>query len=82
MQRVKNARFYAIGADEGSDISDEEQLVIVVRYVDGEGHIREDSLDFAKVEVLRGMAEVEKPLPMLFSETCRAGKKRRNKNKH
>ena len=51
MQQVKNARFYTSGADEGSDISNEEQPV-VVRYVDAEGQIREDFPDFVKCDMV------------------------------
>ena len=57
VQRVKNARFFTIGADDGSDISNEEQLAIVVRYVDADGKIREDFLDFVKCDTcLTGQA--------------------------
>lgn len=46
VDQVKEARFFTVLADEVSDVSNTEQMSIVVRYVDGLLDIREEFLEF------------------------------------
>ena len=43
---MKENRFFSILADEASDCSNQEQLSLVIRFVDGSGEIGEEFLDF------------------------------------
>lgn len=49
LEEVKRAKFYSIIADEVTDISNREELSLVIRYIH-EGQIREVILDFVEVE--------------------------------
>ena len=51
---VTKARFYSILADEASDISNKEQLSLVIRFVDESNEIREEFLKF--VECSEGLS--------------------------
>ena len=42
MAEVKNTKFYAIIADEAAYFSNNEQMSLVLRFVDRDNHIRED----------------------------------------
>ena len=46
IQRIKDASFYSILADEAQDVSNMEQMPLVLRYVDSPGVIREDFTKF------------------------------------
>ena len=46
IQRIKDASFYSILADESQDVSNMEQMPLVLRYVDSPGVIREDFIKF------------------------------------
>ena len=46
VDEIKDAVFFSIMADEASDISVKEQLSLVLRFVDGEGKIREEFIGF------------------------------------
>ena len=46
IQRIKDASFYSILADEAQDVSNTEQMPLVLRYVDSPGVIREDFIKF------------------------------------
>ena len=46
MGEVKNAKFYSVLADEAADISNVEQMALVLRFVDTTGHIREEFVGF------------------------------------
>ena len=46
IQRIKDASFYSILADEAQDVSNMEQIPLVLRYVDSPGVIREDFIKF------------------------------------
>ena len=43
---IQNAKFFSILADEASDVSNVEQMALVLRYVDSVSKIREDFLRF------------------------------------
>ena len=43
---VRTAKFFSVCADEAADCSNKEQLPLVLRYVDSEGSICEDFVDF------------------------------------
>ena len=46
VQDIKNARYFSILADEAADISNVEQMAIVIRFVDSTSRIRESFLGF------------------------------------
>ena len=46
IQRIKDASFYSILADEAQDVSNMEQIPLVLRYIDSSGIIREDFIKF------------------------------------
>ena len=46
VDRVRKAKFFTVICDEATDISNQEQMALVVRYVDTSNEIREDFLDF------------------------------------
>ena len=46
VKEMKENRFFSILADEASDCSNQEQLSLVIRFVDGSGEIGEEFLDF------------------------------------
>ena len=43
---IKNAKFYSVLADEAADVSNLEQMAIILRFVDSSSQIREDFLGF------------------------------------
>lgn len=43
---TKNARFFSMIADEASDISNKEQMALVIRFVDQNSEIREEFMEF------------------------------------
>ncbi len=43
---MKSSKFYSIYADEAADVSNLEQIPIVLRFVDSSSHFREDFLGF------------------------------------
>ena len=48
VNEVKEVKYFPILADEGSDASVKEQLPLVIRFVDSELNIREESLGFIR----------------------------------
>lgn len=46
VSEIKKARFFTVLADETADISNTEQMSIVLRYVDNECTIKEDFIQF------------------------------------
>ena len=46
LQEVRRAKFFSISADEACDISNKEQLPLVLRFVDQANHVREEFVDF------------------------------------
>ena len=46
VSEIKKARFFTVLADETADISNTEQMSIVLRYVDNECNIKEDFIQF------------------------------------
>ena len=53
LEEVKQAKFYSIIADEVTDISNKEELSLVIRYLHEE-QVREVFVDFVKVERITG----------------------------
>ena len=51
---MKEAKYYSILSDEVVDISNKEQVSIVLRFVDDSCNIREEFLDFVVVERITG----------------------------
>ena len=47
---MREAKWYTILCDEVTDVSSQEQLSIVLRFVDTNCNIREDFVDFVSVE--------------------------------
>lgn len=54
IQEVKAVKWFSIQCDEVSDVSNKEQVSIVLRYVDLSNTIREDFVDFVAVERITG----------------------------
>ena len=52
---VKEAKFFSIIADEVSDISNKEQVALVVRYFGKYGNIQEKCLDYKRTERTTGV---------------------------
>lgn len=50
MKEVKEAKFFAVLADEATDASNREQLSILLRFLDGAGEIREEFLQFVSCD--------------------------------
>ena len=46
MKEIKKAKYFSILADEVADVSNTEQLSLVLRYVDDDNNIREEFVDF------------------------------------
>ena len=46
IKEIKDAKFFSILADEVADLTNKEQMPLVLRFVDKEGHIREEFLKF------------------------------------
>ena len=46
MAKIKKAKFFSVLADEVADVSNKEQMPLVIRYVDQDGSITEDFLEF------------------------------------
>lgn len=46
VDEVKEARFFTVVADEVADVSNTEQMSIVVRYVDNQCEIKEEFIEF------------------------------------
>ena len=47
LEEVRAAPFYSVLADEAADVSNQEQMALVVRFVDKDNNIREEFLGFA-----------------------------------
>ena len=45
-QEIKAAKVFIVGADEGTDVANKEQLTLIIRFVDQSGVIREEFLQF------------------------------------
>ena len=54
LSEVREAKWYTILCDEVTDVSSQEQLSIVLRFVDTNCNIREDFVDFISVERITG----------------------------
>ena len=54
LSEVREAKWYTILCDEVTDVSSQEQLSIVLRFVDTNCNIREDFVDFVSVERITG----------------------------
>ena len=54
LTEIKEAKYYSILCDEVSDVSNKEQVSIVLRFVDGSNCIREEFLDFISTERITG----------------------------
>ena len=60
VKEIKGNRFFSVLADEASDCSNQEQLSLVIRFVDGSGEIREEFLGFLHCDLgLSGKALAE-----------------------
>ena len=60
VKEIKENRFFSVLADEASDCSNQEQLSLVIRFVDGSGEIREEFLGFLHCDLgLSGKALAE-----------------------
>ena len=60
VKEIKESRFFSVLADEASDCSNQEQLSLVIRFVDGSGEIREEFLGFLHCDLgLSGKALAE-----------------------
>ena len=60
VKEIKESRFFSVLADEPSDCSNQEQLSLVIRFVDGSGEIREEFLGFLHCDLgLSGKALAE-----------------------
>ena len=60
VKEIKENRFFSVLADEASDCSNQEQLSLVIRFVDGSGEIREKFLGFLHCDLdLSGKALAE-----------------------
>ena len=57
---MREAKWYTILCDEVTDVSSQEQLSIVLRFVDTNCNIREDFVDFVSVERITGEIIVSK----------------------
>ena len=53
---IKQARFFSLLADEVTDISNQEQVSVAVRYVDKQSEVREVFVDLVSVERITGQA--------------------------
>ena len=51
VKEIKENRFFSVLVDEASDCSNQEQLSLVIRFVDGSGEIREEFLGFLHCEL-------------------------------
>ena len=51
VKEIKENRFFSILVDEASGCSNQEQLSLVIRFVDGSGEMREDFLCFLRCEL-------------------------------
>ena len=49
LSEIRNAEFYSIIADEASDVSHKEQLVVCIRWVDNDFEIHEDPIELINV---------------------------------
>ena len=67
---VKSARFYSILADEAQDISNQEQMALVIRFVDKEKKIREEFIGFIRCD--KGVSG-EALSKLIFAELNRLG---------
>ena len=54
LSEIKEAKYYSILCDEVSDVSNKEQVSIVIRFVDSSNCIREEFLDFILTERVTG----------------------------
>ena len=54
VDKIKTAKYFSVLADEVTDISNLEQLSLVIRFVDKNKQIREDFLDFITVYRITG----------------------------
>ena len=67
---VKSARFYSILAGEAQDISNQEQMALVIRFVDKEKKIREEFIGFIRCD--KGVSG-EALSKLIFAELNRLG---------
>ena len=51
VKEIKENRFFSVLADEASDCSNQEQLSLVIRFVDGSSEIREEFLRFLRCDL-------------------------------
>ena len=71
VRKIKENQFFSILADEASDCSNQEQLSLVIRYVDGDCVIREEFLGFLYCGLgLSGKALAETVLDGLNFRNC------------
>ena len=56
IEEIKEAKYYSILCDEVSDVSNKEQVSIVLRFLDSSGCIREEFLDFVGTSRVTGEA--------------------------
>ena len=50
VEEIKQAKFFSLIADEASDSSQKEQMSLVLRFIDGNGEIREEFIQFLHCE--------------------------------
>ena len=66
LEEIKQAQFFAILADEAADVSNEEQLSLVLRFVDSSSQIREEFVEFVSCSGLTtGESSMKLSLPNL-----------------
>ena len=51
VKKIKEIGFFSVLADEESDCSNQEQLSLVIRFVDGSGAMREEFLGFQRCDL-------------------------------
>ena len=54
LKEVKEAKYYSVLCDEVIDVACKQQVSIVLRFIDSDCNIREEFLDFIKVERITG----------------------------
>lgn len=70
IHQVKQSPLFSVIADEVTDSSNREQLSLVLRYIDSNGHIQEDFVDFMECdEGITGQAIADKILSSLQGYT-------------
>ena len=51
VNKIKESTFFSVLADEAQDVSNMEQMPLVLRYIDNSGTIKEDFIKFAHCEL-------------------------------